>query len=543
MPNQDIALDKFDGGFQPDGQPGALEENQWAQLDGFIFDREDKIRSQWAEQRVGSATPNWRWVVGYQGGTAEWLIAMDTAGEVFYSAAPADNAVFGTVNAVAWISIVNSGTTRRPLGLVLHDPDGTGSRNAMMVGKQGGSYVDFFYENSSGTAIIQSRISDVYPDDPDSVSDEFGLTGFENLDDLAVPTANVAAMWGDFLVLGDVTVKVDPSLPLTLENATRGRNAIWVSEPGVYSTFNPQTGIAYLASQEATIIALIEVDLGLLVFTTVADRNYDGVLLLRGSPTSYEVVALRAGVGPSVDLVDGNDPPLTGPHVALWPETGSAVFAGGEGGIWQTEGEQMDRLDHYGPDRYPAVLTTDAWYVLAFREQMIVSRNDGVHALRVFEETGAWTKLVTSSGGRPTWMTSLGGSLYWVDSSDQTMHRWAPENTAERGLADGATLTLTVGSRTVQESRHATTFWWRVGLVASSPGTATMESITTRPGAYDDDTGGTLATVLGSAIGRRGRFVVPAHGPSVECSVVATFTGDVVVEGITLLARQGRAVR
>ncbi len=547
MPTEQVVLDKFDGGFQPDGQPGALLENQWGELKGFIFDRERKVRSQWAVQQVGSET-DWVWVEEFIGNQSTYLLAMNTAGVVKWTVAPADDAAYTVANAITWNTITTVPTNSRAIGLVLQDT-ADGVVNAMMVGKQGAASVFIFYENTLATAIVHTEITDVYPDDPTPVTDEFGQTGFENLDADAIPTANVAAMWGDQVVLADVTVKVDASLPLDAGNATRGRNALWVSEPGNYDTFNPTNGITYVASQEATIIDVVEVDIGLLVFTTVADRQYDGVILLRGAPASYEVVPLRAGIGPSINLVEATEISQEGPNITWWGEVGSVVFPGQEGGIWHTQGDGLDRLDHYGPERYPSDLTTDDWYVKGFREQVILSRPDGVLCLRVFEESGAWTELVTPdvAGGpaRPHYMTVAGGSCYWIDAEGGGgMWRWAPEMHAERGLIDGVDATLTVSTRTIQASPHDSTFWHRLGVVCSSPqATGTIVNVVTRPSGFDDTSKGEYTVAVNESIGPRQRLTVPAHGPSLEASASVTFTGDVVIESLAWLARGGKVER
>lgn len=546
VPSETIELTQFDGGFQPDPQPGALLENQWAELEGFVFDRDRKVRSQYATQRVGSGQ-GWVWVEGFVGSAQSYLVAMDTGGEVFYAIAPDDNAAFGTVNAVTWTSITTVDTDMRPTGLVLYD-SADGVVNAIFVTKQGASEVNVFHENAAGTAIVHAEITDVYPDDATAVTDEYGQTGYESLDTDTTPTHNVAAMWGDFLVLGDVTVKVDASAALDATNDTRGRNALWVSEAGAYQTFNPATGITYVASQEATIVGILEIDLGLLVFTTVADRTYDGVLLLRGSPTSYEVVSLRAGIGPSVELAESTSIAQEGPNVTWWGEVGSAVFPGSEGGIWHTQGEGVDRLDHYGPDRYPADMTTDDWYVVGFRDQVILSRPDGVLALAVFEEAGAWTSLVCPDVGgttcRPKYMTVVGGSCYWVEDQAGRMYRWAPERHAERGQIDGSDVTSTVSTRTVVNEQHSSLHWHRLGVVASSPqGTGEVATAVTRPTAFDDSSDGEHSVTLNESIGDRFRGTVPAHGPSIEASATVTFTGDVVIEALSWTVRSGRMLR
>lgn len=346
----------------------------------------------------------------------------------------------------------------------------------------------------------------------------------------AMPKASLAVPWGDFLVLGDIVWKKDPSQPLSPANAARYPHGLWFSEPGVMDSWD-ELEVEFVGQRDGNnrIVGMFPMEAGLLV------TSPSSVFLLRGTPDDHLYEDLRVGVGP----VDAG-------AVTFWPQAGVVAWVDARGQVWQTNGERFGRLDEpLPPYDYSYEGRRDAVGVLD--GYLVVSRAGRTFCLRLGEEgRAAWTEL---NGPYATGMEPHAGSLYLV-SADGLL-RWAPEVEGLRGRRSAVSgtfgdegLTETplgseVATRTLAgEDPHDTAFWHRVGLRSEGGRVLSAASVA---GPYDE----ALRLVYGpeDATGERDLRVWPGHGPSVEATFVFEGEGDITYESVTAWVHNGKAVR
>ena len=165
---------------------------------------------------------------------------------------------------------------------------------------------------------------------------------------------------------------------------------------------------------------------------------------------------------------------------------------------------------------------------------LFVSRAGRMLVMRMFQQDGAWTELVTPNGSaQATSLTAVDDALFFVQSG--TIYRFAMAS-ADRGRVNGSLVDLTVCTAplTAPNSEHDLKTWFRVGVRASgnnaSAEVRSITSLTRSPLAGVDG----YATTLNQAIGLRAETLVHGHGPSMEAAASVVFRGDVTVECVTL---------
>lgn len=335
----------------------------------------------------------------------------------------------------------------------------------------------------------------------------------------SMPKANRAVPWGDFLVLGDIVWKEDPSQAFSPNNAARYPHGLWYSEPGVMDSWD-ELDVEFVGQRDGLnrILGMFPLESGLLV------ASPSSVFLLRGAPDDHLYEDLRVGVGPKCSC-----------SIAFWPLAGVVVWLDARGQVWQTNGEAFGRLDFPLPSyEYNATpMEGDGLGVLD--EYLIVSRAGRTFALRLLTEgNAAWTELnVPYASGFETYR----GSLYMRTQSG--VLRLAPEVQSLRGTFDGAPLDSEVVTRTLAgENPHESTFWHRFGLRSSGGELLQVESI-----AGPSDSGLKLVYNNPEGAGDRGMAVWPAHGPSEEATFAVKGRGDITYEQVSAWVHKGAGSR
>lgn len=360
-----------------------------------------------------------------------------------------------------------------------------------------------------------------------------GATAFSVIENFPskgkLPRHNVACVWSDTLILGDIQWSaLNAETGLSSSNVRRYSNWAWFTyddalDPDLLR-FSP-TGPQRLAPDGAAIVGLQPVPEGLLVLTT-ASSGGAGLTLLRGSPTDFEVEVLRPGLG----AASGSDTVAQTGH-AFWNEVASTMFVDSLGKLYQVRGVQVERIDRYGPEAPEVGNASNA--VAAIGSWLFMHRDGRLLVLRSFGEDGAWSELVLPPGEVRS-LNALGDSLYFV--AGQKAYRYCiagPE--AERGLVAGVPVDLTFATRVMGNPDESTEKWWE-GLTIRTQGRngAKLLSAKMLAGSPLESTlpGGAEFT-LDRTLDERDLVSVPGLGPSVECSAVLVFQGDVRVENLS----------
>lgn len=341
----------------------------------------------------------------------------------------------------------------------------------------------------------------------------------------AMPKANVAATWGDYLVLGDIVWKADPSKPLDEGNAARYPHALWFSEPGAFDKWD-ELEVQFTGQRSGgnRVVGLFPVEAGLLVAST------SGMYLFRGTPQENSKEELRVGVGPSDQK-----------KVTYWPLKGTVVWMDARGQVWQTDGETFSRLDDplpeppntWNPEPPDPQQSLDS--VTAIDEYLLVSRGGRLFALYAAGERGAWSEL---NGPAAAGLYSFRGSMY--SRSGQGLYRWGLQLPGQRGQRDRQPVASEVVTPTLAGSDpHEVSFWHRFGVRVSSADMVAAESIAgpASVGALPS------LTYREPDVSPTRQQVLPAHGPSVEASFRWRFLGDVTFEAVTVWVHRGRPER
>lgn len=333
----------------------------------------------------------------------------------------------------------------------------------------------------------------------------------------AMPRGAVAAMWGDFLVLGDIAWNLDDTQPLTESNSTRFPHGLWYSQPGKLESWDP-IDVEFMGQKagDNRVLGLFPVEQGMVVVTAAS------VVMLRGTPTTHSYEELRTGVSPA-----------TSDAVAFWPATGTVCWLDEFGRVWHTNGDEFARLDR--PIDVTVTLAARG-SVTAAGDYLLVSGSDEVHVFRAFAEDGAWTRLVSSDG----WAAgSLHGEDLWARTVGGAVHRYRMGDGTIRGSFDGVPVRSLLRTRPLSEG-HATTFWHRVAVRALGPGQ--LARVVSRPSA---EVGGPVwvAGDDGYSLAVQRDWVFPAHGASLDMTVDVEFDGDVTVESVSAWFHKGRAKR
>jgi len=533
---EQVDLDDFSGGVGY-GKYAATDftERQWGQIEGFILENPEQIRSQWGIQQV-SASTDLIWAVQYVGRTKRYIIAMTTLGQVKYMIQPPSQDSAATTKAKVWTNLGTAIDPKlRPLCVIpVHRDDTNGWR--------GGVLLNAININGSTDAnyVVTQSLTDETLEFITYTSHYPNLTGEVPTSD-HMPLAKVGTMWNDFLVLGNVEYYKDPAGTLDYTNRMRYKNGMWISQGGDPTAYHPQD-IIVLSDPELRINQLVPIDEGLLIFTDAGPSNNGGVFILRGNPgdDDFELEALRMGMG-----VEGN--------ADYWPESGAVGYLTSSGEVWHTDGREFARIDsdHFGLPR-----TVDSRdFVSAYNSWLVVCKQGQMFCFAAFEDDGAWATLIAPESGYALWRHHAGQSLYMVmeviDGDDEGVlyrfNQYVDENapsTSERGQIDGVDQTLTVATRTLDSGPHERTHWHRAGVRGRNRTRGTVLDITLYDGpATDADSNSLLRDLTSMVMDSRFALWVRAHGPTKEASAKLRFKGDIEIESVTLTHHRGHTGR
>lgn len=391
-----------------------------------------------------------------------------------------------------------------------------------------------------------------------------------------IPKGNVACMWGDQLIIGDIEWRSDKAidssssskvsvpqnsalLSLNDGNTEHHRGSLYYSVRDI-DEFDPRNVYA-VSSGEARIAGMHMLDNRLICVTSYAGPN-DGVIALSGNiaqlisysgsdnPFAIRKQLIRGGVGVA------NRTEYDWGHrtqTCVWGDAGTVVFIDITGAIYYTDGVMLDRLDRYGP-RQPAGSTIYD-HVAAVGKHLIAYRENRLLCLTVLDSNGStasgcWTELVRpkpfSGAGSIRSMIGSGNQLFMI--VDGQVFRYVidgPEN--EYGCIDGVAQDLTLASATLgDDNGHVKTNWHRVGLSFFTPTSATIRSYAVKAEA-ELVTGSPAPSPNASPVPSYSRLlqnsytnghynvVVPAGiGPQTVMSVKFVMSGNIILQGLSL---------
>ena len=360
----------------------------------------------------------------------------------------------------------------------------------------------------------------------------------ENGTSNSMPRAGRCAMWGDFLVLGDIIWKSDPDEAFDSSNSSRYRHGLWFSIPGKTDTWDPIDTVFTGQKAGANVVqGIFPLEPGLLVVTCTL------VALLQGSPDDFIYRELRSGISNC-----GRN------GISAWPSKGGVVWSDQNDYVWFTNGESFQRLDE-------AIDIDDARSVTAVQEYLFVSTPNDTHVFRLYEEGGGWTRLTGTFGflkmvATPRFLFGLeareaGGSFILDNETrglldgDDTL--WSQDRlmTAfdfldeDRGKFNNRSLRSTVRTRPLPGFGHEVRFWHRYGVRAKGSGKV-VKGIS-RPSSDVSERG--YDSRISGDLRRRNNYIFDAHGPSFEATFDVEFDGDATVEHMTVWEHGGKLER
>lgn len=356
----------------------------------------------------------------------------------------------------------------------------------------------------------------------------------------AMPRANVSATWGDYVFLGDIEYRLDPTQPFSDTNRARFAHGIWRSIPGTTDRWSIDD--VFFISQKLernAVLGMFPLERGMVVVTQST------VALLRGTPDDFAYEELRNNISPE-----------TRDEVTFWPYAGLVVWLDRFGRIWATNGDDVVRLD-----RGVTVQRTGPGCLLAVDESLFVSGRVDVRVFHSFGEQGAWTTLITPSGWQKAVFcrsTVIGvgadqesGGTFVLDNEDNGILDvdllFGRVDSVQvfglfdepRGEFNGLPVRPVLRSRPLPGATDRTVFWHRFGVRASGPGRVRSA---TSYGTADLSERGLVERVNGR-LSERKDWTFQAHGPSLEAVFEIEFEGDVAPEHMTVSAHRGRAER
>lgn len=350
------------------------------------------------------------------------------------------------------------------------------------------------------------------------------------------PRHNVACVWRDSLVLADIEwSSANADSGLTAANTTRYSNFAWISEIDALDPDQARFDPRYpqrLAPEGATIVGLQSVPEGLLVLSTTASGQA-GLSLVRGEPQNFSLEVLRPGLG----LPDGIDSTQRTPVHTWWNEVASTLFIDSLGKIYQVRGMQTDRIDRYGPTAPEKGTAHDS--ISSIGSWLFVVRDSRLLVMRSFGQDGAWTEIVTPSGAIKS-LAPLEDTMYFVASG--VLYRYCIEGLSqERGTINGSQVDLTYASRTLGNPQEVLDKFWDGATIRSQGlSSASLRSVELLGGSpLQSSVPPSALFTVNKDLSARDMESVPGLGPSIECSVKATFRGDVRIENISLSVEPG----
>lgn len=339
-----------------------------------------------------------------------------------------------------------------------------------------------------------------------------------------------------------------------LNNIARAPYAFFYSEVQP-DTFREQA-ILFAGSGESQILGMHVLDDYLITISSPATES-DGLRIFKGTldyislqngESVLRINVLRGGVGPKRDLA------ATGNRVVscIWPEVGALVFLDQLGGVWYTDGIEVDRLDRTGPINPDSTATADE--VSAIGRYLFMWRANRLLVLSLLEgergttATAAWTELVLPAGYTPKSFAPVGGSMYCVMNNQVWRFAVSRNNSAdtERGAFDNTQVDLTVGTATLGDvDQHRKINWFRFGFRSRGrTNTSQVRTATVKAGPALDTSVFSYSKTLNRTLADRDEFVLPAGiGSTVEASGEVTFRGDVQLESASFFIVGGKMSR
>lgn len=375
-----------------------------------------------------------------------------------------------------------------------------------------------------------------------------------------MPRANIGTMWRNRLILGDINQRIDSTLSWeTSGNIQRSPYAYYYSE--VYPDWFHEQSILYAGSGESQLLGLHVLDDYLISITSPA-TNTDGLRTTRGSldyvslqsgTTTLQVNVLRGGVGPTRSLS------TTGNRVAscVWPEGGIVALLDHLGGVWYTDGIEIDRLDRTGPKIVDSTSATDE--IASLGRYLFVKRGDRVLVLNMISgvrgqsASAAWTEVALKNGDTAANISSLApvdANMFFVYTSGGvgTVHRFAMarDNDAdtERGSWATTQLSLTFATPTLaDQNHHQRVNWYKFGIRARGrANNSTLVSMKVNNGPALSTTNKIYSLTLNRTLVGRNETVIPAGiGSTTEASGEVVIKGDVTLEAVTFWSTGGKA--
>ena len=357
----------------------------------------------------------------------------------------------------------------------------------------------------------------------------------------SMPRASVSASWGDFLFLGDIEYRADPTQPFGPTNRVKVPHGIWRSVAGTSDRWSIDDVFFIGQKQERNaVIGMFPVERGLVVVTQAT------VALLRGTPDDFAYEELRNGISPE-----------TSDEVSFWPYAGLVVWIDRFGRVWATNGDVVARLDN-GLE----IQRTGPGCLLAVDQNLFVSGRVDVRVFHSFGEQGAWTTLLTPSGWQKAVFcrsTVIGvgadqesGGDFILDSETNgilnenflfgkvdSVQVFSLTNQDLRGTFNNQPVNPIIRTRPLPGASDRTVFWHRFGVRGNGPGRLLRA---TSYGSSDLSDRG-LVSRSNVRFADRKDITFEAHGPSLEAVFEFEFEGDVTPEHVTVAAHRGRLER
>jgi hypothetical protein len=408
-----------------------------------------------------------------------------------------------------------------------------------------------FVARSSGTAYVETTTTHGY-----QLGDSVTVTATSNTSFNGTFTITaVGTNYFNYANAGsDLSTTADTGTTSVL-NRQRSPYSFYYSEDNP-DAFHEQS-VLFAGSGESQILGMHVLDDYLITISSPATesdglRTFKGALdylsLQQGS-VSININVLRGGIGPTRDLT------ASGMRVAscVWAESGTVVFLDYLGGVWYTDGIQVDRLDHVGPVNPDVTTATDE--VAAIGRYLFVKRAGRYLVLNMMGGTpgqdavAAWTEMVFPSYSvAPKSFSSVSGSMYFV--MDGRVYRFCvgrnSQSDTERLTFDNVAVEATVATRTLADTnQHQKVNWFRFGMrTRGRANTAQVRTVQVKAGPALDTSVFSYSKTLNRNLVDRDEFVLPAGiGSTVETSAEVTFRGDLQLESATYWLTGGKFSR
>ena len=357
----------------------------------------------------------------------------------------------------------------------------------------------------------------------------------------SMPRASVSASWGDFLFLGNIEYRLDPTQPFGSGNRVDVPHGIWRSVAGTSDRWSIDDVFFIGQKQERNaVLGMFPVERGLIVVTQST------VALLRGTPDDFAYEELRNGISPE-----------TREEVSFWPYAGLVVWLDRFGRVWATNGDVVARLDNG-----LSIERTGPGCLLAVDQNLFVSGRVDVRVFHSFGEQGAWTTLITPSGWQKavfcrSTVVGVGadqdseGTFILDDAvfgllNENTLHGiidsvqvFSLTNEDKRGTFNDLPVRPVLRTRPLPGASDRTVFWHRFGIRANGPGK--LRKAVSYGSADLSERG--LVSRGNVRFADRKDVTFEAHGPSLEAVFEFEFEGDVTPEHVTVAAHRGRLER